>query len=145
MRGIALRLGNDDVDVGNIGSALDMSTISLTFYGTDPKGDNKFADTLIGISYLNSDIVNSDGSNTVTGERKGMQLYGSYNFRNTYNYDNLNYTPKIKFDFGGTHLDRYSEKGTDILTYRFQEQFIGHLMTTVGTSLDQSLNLITNL
>ena len=96
MRGIALRLGNDEVEIGNIGSALDMSAISLTFYGTDPKGDNKFADTLIGISYLNSDIVNSNGSGHVTGERKGMQLYGSYNFRNTYNYDNLNYTPKIK-------------------------------------------------
>ena len=40
MRGIALRLGSDDVDVGDLGSALDMSTISLTLYGTDPKGDN---------------------------------------------------------------------------------------------------------
>ena len=138
MRGIALRLGNDEVEVGNIGSALDMSAISLTLYGTDPKGDNKFADTLIGISYLNSDVVNSNGSGHVTGERKGMQLYGSYNYRDTYNYDNLNYTPKIKFDFGGTYLDRYSEKGTSHLTYKFHEQYIGHLMTTVGTSLDQS-------
>ena len=138
MRGIALRLGNDEVEVGNIGSALDMSAISLTFYGTDPKGDNKFADSLIGISYLNSDIVNSNGTGHVTGERKGMQLYGSYNFRNTYNYDNLNYTPKIKFDLGGTYLDKYSEKGTSHLTYKFHEQYIGHLMTTVGTSLDQS-------
>ncbi len=138
MRGIALRLGNDEVEVGNIGSALDMSAISLTLYGTDPKGDNKFADTLIGISYLNSDVVNSNGSGHVTGERKGMQLYGSYNFRNTYNYDSLNYTPKIKFDLGGTYLDRYSEKGTSHLTYKFHEQYIGHLMTTVGTSLDQS-------
>ena len=138
MRGIALRLGNDEVEVGNIGSALDMSAISLTLYGTDPKGDNKFADTLIGISYLNSDVVNSNGSGHVTGERKGMQLYGSYNYRDTYNYDNLNYTPKIKFDFGGTYLDRYSEKGTSHLIYKFHEQYIGHLMTTIGTSLDQS-------
>ena len=138
MRGIALRLGNDEVEIGNIGSALDMSTISLTLYGTDPKGDNKFADTLIGISYLNSDVVNSNGTGHVTGERKGMQLYGSYNFRNTYNYDNLNYTPKIKFDLGGTYLERYSEKGTSNNTFKFHEQYIGHLMTTVGTSLDQS-------
>ena len=138
MRGIALRLGNDEVEVGNIGSALDMSAVSLTLYGTDPKGDNKFADTLIGISYLNSDVVNSNGTGQVTGERKGMQLYGSYNFRNTYNYNSLNYTPKVKFDLGGTYLDKYSEKGTSHLTYKFHEQYIGHLMTTVGTSLDQS-------
>ena len=115
-----------------------MSTISLTVYGTNPKGDNKFSDTLVGISFLNSDTTNSDGSNTTTSERNGIQLYGSYNFRNTYNYDLLNYTPKIKFDFGGTHLEGYSEKGPDILTYRFQDQFIGHLMTTVGTSLDKN-------
>ena len=70
-------------------------------------------------------------------KEKVCKLYGSYNFRNTYNYDYLNYTPKIKFDFGGTHLDRYSEKGTSNLTYKFHEQYIGHLMTTVGTSLDQ--------
>ena len=138
MRGIALRLGSDDVDVGDLGSALDMSSISLTIYGTNPKGDNKFADTLVGISFLNSDTTNSDGSNTTTSERNGIQVYGSYNFRNTYNYDLLNYTPKIKFDFGGTHLEGYSEKGPDILTYRFQDQFIGHLMTTVGTSLDKN-------
>ena len=138
MRGIALRLGNDEVEIGNIGSALDMSAISLSFYGTDPKDENKFADTLIGISYLNSNIVNSNGLEHVTGERNGMQLYGSYNFRNTYNYDNLNYTPKVKFDFGGTYLDKYSEKGSSHLTYKFHEEYIGHLMTTVGTSLDQS-------
>ena len=141
MRGIAVRLGNDDVDVGDLGSALDMKTISFTFYGTTPKGDNKFADTLIGISYLNSDLINSNGSLSTTGERNGMQVYGSYNFRDTYNYNYLNYTPKIKFDFGGTHLESYSEKGKDNLTYRYQEQFIGHLMTTVGTSLDNSYEL----
>ena len=141
MRGIALRLGNDEVEIGNIGSALDMRAISLTFYGTDPKGDNKFADSLIGVSYLDSEIVNSDGSGNVTGERKGMQLYGSYNFRDTYNYDILNYTPKIKFDLGGTYLERYSEKGTSNNTFKYHEQFIGHLMTTVGTSLDQSYDL----
>ena len=141
MRGIALRLGNDEVEIGNIGSALDMRAISLTFYGTDPKGDNKFADSLIGVSYLDSEIVNSDGSGNVTGERKGMQLYGSYNFRDTYNHDILNYTPKIKFDLGGTYLERYSEKGTSNNTFKYHEQFIGHLMTTVGTSLDQSYDL----
>ena len=70
-----------------------------------------------------------------------MQIYGSYNFRNTYNYDLLNYTPKIKFDLGGTHLEGYTEKGPDILTYRFEDQFIGHLMTTVGTSLDKNFEL----
>ena len=37
MRGIALRFGTDDVDVGDLGSALDMSSFSLTFYESKPK------------------------------------------------------------------------------------------------------------
>ncbi|PDH17911.1 MAG: hypothetical protein CNB62_02205, partial [Pelagibacterales bacterium MED-G44] len=36
MRGIALRFGADDVDVGDLGSALDMSSFSLTFYESKP-------------------------------------------------------------------------------------------------------------
>ena len=38
MRGIALRFGSDDVDVGDLGSALDMSSFSLTFMKADLKG-----------------------------------------------------------------------------------------------------------
>ena len=37
MRGIALRFGTDDVDVGDLGSALDMNSFSLTFYETKSK------------------------------------------------------------------------------------------------------------
>ena len=40
MRGIALRFGADDVDVGSLGSAIDMNSFSLTFYETRPKGEN---------------------------------------------------------------------------------------------------------
>ena len=39
MRGIALRFGADDIDVGDLGSALDMSSFSLTFYKSKPKGE----------------------------------------------------------------------------------------------------------
>ena len=98
MRGIALRLGNDDIDIGNIGSALDMKSISFTFYETRPKGDNKFLDSLIGISLLNSELINSNGPSSTTGERDGQQIFGSLNFRNTFNGDKLNVTPKMKLN-----------------------------------------------
>ena len=51
MRGIALRLGNDEVEIGNIGSALDMSSFSLTFYESRPKGEQRFTDHLVGVSF----------------------------------------------------------------------------------------------
>ena len=79
MRGIAIRFGNDDVDVGSVGSALDMRSLSFTFYETKPKGNNKFLDNLAGLSLLKSDIVNSNGSSSNTGERDGVQLFGAIN------------------------------------------------------------------
>ena len=81
MRGIAFRLGNDDVDVGNLGSALDMSSFSLTFYESRPKGEKRFIDHLIGASFINSDLINNSGSISTIGERSGEQLYGSLSLR----------------------------------------------------------------
>ena len=37
MRGIAIRFENDDVDVGSVGSALDMRSLSFTFYKLNQK------------------------------------------------------------------------------------------------------------
>ena len=137
MRGIALRLGNDDIDVGNIGSALDMKSISFTFYETRPKGDNKFLDSLIGISFLNSELINSNGPSSTTGERDGQQIFGSLNFRNTFNGDKLNVTPKMKLDLGATRFSGYSEKGAEGLTLKFEDQYIGNVISSIGTSIDK--------
>ena len=111
MRGIAIRFGNDDVDVGSVGSALDMRSLSFTFYETKPKGNNKFLDNLAGLSLLKSDIVNSNGSSSNTGERDGVQLFGAINLRNTLIKENVNFTPKFKINYGLTHLSEYTEQG----------------------------------
>ena len=76
MRGIALRFGSDDVDVGDLGSALDMSSFSLTFYETRPRGENRFVDNLIGASFINSDLINNSGAVSTNGERSGEQDQG---------------------------------------------------------------------
>ena len=76
MRGIALRFGTDDVDVGDLGSALDMNSFSLTFYESKPRGEQRFTDNLIGLSFINSDLINNSGSVSTDGERYGEQLYG---------------------------------------------------------------------
>ena len=39
MFGIALRLGNDDIDIGSAGHELDTDTYSLSLYGTLPYND----------------------------------------------------------------------------------------------------------
>ena len=92
MRGIALRFGTDDVDVGDLGSALDMSSFSLTFYESKPRGEQRFTDHLIGLSFINSDLINNSGSTSTDGDRYGEQLYGSLSLRDTFSKNQLNFT-----------------------------------------------------
>ena len=138
MRGIALRFGADDVDVGDLGSALDMSSFSLTFYETKPKGQQRFVDKLIGLSFLNSNLINNSGSNSTDGERLGEQLYGSYSLRDTFSKNRFNFTPKLKINYGVTHLGAYTETGAVGLNLEYDDQYIGNFTSSVGTSLDNT-------
>ena len=142
MRGIALRFGADDVDVGDLGSALDMSSFSLTFYETKPKGEQRFVDKLIGLSFLNSNLINNSGSASSDGERFGEQVYGSYSLRDTLSKNRLNFTPKLKINYGITHLGSYTETGATGLNLRYSDQYIGNFTTSLGVSLDNTYDLI---
>jgi len=138
MRGIALRFGADDVDVGDLGSALDMSSFSLTFYESKPKGEQRFTDHLLGLSFLNSNLINNSGSSSTDGERYGEQLYGSLSLRDTFSKNRLNFTPKIKINYGITHLGAYTETGATGLNLKYNDQYIGNFTSSVGTSLDNT-------
>jgi uncharacterized protein YhjY with autotransporter beta-barrel domain len=138
MRGIALRFGADDVDVGDLGSALDMSSFSLTFYQSKPKGEQRFTDNLIGMSFINSDLINNSGSTSTDGERYGEQLYGSLSLRDTFSKNRLNFTPKLKINYGITHLAAYTETGATGLNLKYNDQYIGNFTSSVGTSLDNT-------
>ncbi len=141
MRGIALRFGSDDVDVGDLGSALNMSTFGLTFYETKPKGEERFTDHLLGLSFINSDLINNSGSTSTNGERSGEQMYGSFSLRDTLSKNNLNFTPKIKIDYGVTHFAEYTETGAAGLNLKFKDQYIGNFITSVGANIDKKFDL----
>ena len=138
MRGIALRFGTDDVDVGDLGSALDMNSFSLTFYESKPRGEQRFTDNLIGLSFINSDLINNSGSASTDGERYGEQLYGSLSLRDTFSRNRLNFTPKIKINYGITHLGAYKETGSEGLNLEYDDQYIGNFTSSLGTSLDNT-------
>ena len=65
-----------------------------------PKGEQRFTDHLIGISFINSDLINNSGSISSDGERYGEQLYGSLSLRDTFSKNQLNFTPKLKINYG---------------------------------------------
>ena len=138
MRGIALRFGTDDVDVGDLGSALDMNSFSLTFYETKPKGEQRFTDHLLGMSFINSNLINNSGSQSTNGDRYGEQLYGSLSLRDTFSKNRLNFTPKLKINYGITHLGAYKETGSEGLNLEYEDQYIGNFTSSVGTSLDNT-------
>ncbi len=141
MRGIALRFGSDDVDVGDLGSALDMSSFSLTFYESKPRGGDRFTDHLLGLSFINSDLLNNSGSISTDGERYGEQLYGSLSLRDTFSKNKFNFTPKIKINYGITHFGEYTETGAAGLNLKFEDQYIGNFTSSIGASLDNTYEL----
>ena len=138
MRGMALRFGTDDVDVGDLGSALNMNSFSLTFYSSKPKGEQRFTDNLLGMSFINSNLINNSGSASTDGERYGEQLYGSLSLRDTFSKNRLNFTPKLKINYGITHLGAYKETGSEGLNLEYEDQYIGNFTSSVGTSLDNT-------
>ena len=54
-----------------------------------PKGEQRFTDHLLGMSFINSNLINNSGSASTDGERYGEQLY-SLSLRDTF-------SNKIKF------------------------------------------------
>jgi len=134
MYGYALRFGRDEVEVGTSGTSLDTNSYSLSIYGTFPHEDTKFLNTVLGVSSLKTDHIRKNGSNTLTGERSGRQVFGSINFSTKYNKEKFNITPNARIDLGYTELSNYSEIGTDALTYDKQKIETG--MVSIGLRLD---------
>ena len=50
--GVVLRVGNNDVDVGTYGSAVDTDAISLSLYGSNSLDEDQFFDHVIGVLSL---------------------------------------------------------------------------------------------
>jgi len=139
MFGAALRLGNDDIDFGNVKDSLGIDAVSLTLYESRLLGEDKFIDSLIGIGTFKTDIVNAVGFSSTEGERDGTQVFGSFKIRETFKKDKLNFTPNIKIDLGFTSLSDYHEDGAANL--KFDRQNIGTIITSIGGAVDNSANL----
>ena len=139
--GVVLRVGNNDVDVGTYGSAVDTDAISLSLYGSNSLNEDQFLDHVIGVSLLNSDIVrkNSGNTNTQTGDRDGKQIFSSLKFGREFEYNDMNITPTGRMDGSFTHLNAYTESGNEAIKYNDQD--IVSLMTSFGMMVDRDVSL----
>ncbi len=136
--GYALRFGNDEVDIGSSGTSLDTESFSLSLYGTFPHDEERFTESIIGISTLKTDHVRVGGGNRRTGERDGAQVFGSINYVTKYKKNNFVVDPNIRIDLSYTELSKYREKGVAALVYNKQTVETGMVSTgfTISDILD---------
>ena len=139
--GVALRVGNTDVDVGTFGSKVDTNALSLSLYGINSLENSNFLKHVFGVSYLDSDIVRKYEGNTDinTGDREGKQVFGSLNFGREYENGDLIITPTGRIDGSYTALNGYTESGIAALSYNDQD--ISSLMASLGVLIDQDVDL----
>ena len=139
--GVAVRVGNTDVDVGTFGSAVDTNALSLSVYGINSLEDKNFLKHVFGVSYLDSDIVRKDegNTNTHTGDRDGKQVFGSLDIGREYEGSDLTVSSIGSIDGSYTALDSYTESGTNAISYNDQD--IKSLMASLGVLIDRDINL----
>ncbi|MDA7781622.1 autotransporter outer membrane beta-barrel domain-containing protein, partial [Candidatus Pelagibacter sp.] len=113
IKGLALRFGANDVDVGMGGSGIDTETFNLTYYSTTPiENDTKSEDMVIGFGKLDLDILTVLDGKHIKANRNGRQVYFTNKFKDEIKKDNFILIPSFQADVGHTILDGYTESGT---------------------------------
>jgi hypothetical protein len=113
IKGLAFRLGRNNVDVGSGGSNLDTDTYNITYYATSPiENDTKFLDSIIGFGKLKSNLLTVLDGKGLTANRSGHQIYGTIRIKDEIKKDNLTLIPSARFDIGHTILGSYEESGS---------------------------------
>ena len=121
IKGLAFRVGRNDVDVGTSGSNLDTDTYNLTYYATSPiKDDTKFLDTIVGIGKLSSNLLTVLDGKNLTADRNGGQLYGTIRIKDEIKKNNFTLIPSGRFDIGHTILGSYKESGIGAIDVKKQ-------------------------
>ena len=138
--GFSLRFGDDHVKVGSSKAYLDQNSYSFMFYNSINQNENKYVDSVIGISTLNIDQKRYFNSWN-QGQRNGKQFFGTVKLANS-NEKKQFYEKYVKITFGLTKLSEFTETGTDA-QIRFEKQTIHNLMTSSGLRL-QNINEFQN-
>ena len=118
--GYAFGFNKDDVDVGNVGTSVDVDAYNLSLYSEFPTAKDGFLETVIGLNTLDIDNIRKSESETLKGSRDGRQIFGSFNYLSTFTGKGLTVIPNLKIDFSRTTLSKYTESGTSPLTYAKQ-------------------------
>jgi hypothetical protein len=137
IKGLAFRMGNNNVDVGMGGSNIDTDTFNLTYYSTTPlENDTKSEDIVIGFGKLKYDILTVLDGKHIKASRDGRQVYFTNKLKDEIKKDNFILIPSFQADVGHTILDGYTESGTGAIKVKDQNIQTLKLRTTMGVVED---------
>ena len=109
--GAALRYGQGNThNKTSDGFKLDSESLTLNLYSTNQLDSKLNLNTLLGLSLLKIDQLNS--SDQVTGNRNGKQLFTAINMNSDSGYGEFNIRPTGGFMFGITSLSSYTDFNT---------------------------------
>ena len=109
--GAAIRYGQGNTyNKTSDGFKLDSETLTLNLYSTNQLDSKLNLNTLLGLSFLKIDQLNS--SDQVTGNRNGKQLFTAINMNSDSGYGEFNIRPTGGFMFGITSLSSYTDFNT---------------------------------
>ncbi|MDB9718397.1 autotransporter domain-containing protein [Candidatus Pelagibacter sp.] len=132
--GIAIRLEDEDTDVGQLGTKIKSDAKSATIYSSWHKNSSTFIDGLIGYGYIDNDLTRieqANTSNTLTGNRGVKQYFTSIKFNKIRDKDNLTSLLFGRFDYGLSKLESFSEIG-NIQALKFEEQNLKNKSISIG-------------
>ena len=117
IHGYTVTYTQDDVEVGSSGTSVDIDSYSFATYATFHKYGNRHLEGILGLSKLDLKNKRKSGSNTLTGDRVGKQIFGSIQYLSTFEKNKIDISPNIKVDLSYTTLTAYSETGTSPIKY----------------------------
>ncbi|MBA4732231.1 MAG: Ig-like domain-containing protein [Candidatus Thioglobus sp.] len=135
--GAAIRIENDDSDIGSSGSKLDTDSLSLSLYGTLPFSEKTYIDSTLGVSLLRTDLTRIHDSGTLTGTRKGEQVFSTILYGAEFENE-VTLSPYGRIDAGYTKLKGYSDSGK-VASINYNEQKIKTARASVGLLIDDEI------
>ena len=133
IKGLAFRIGNNNVDVGMGESNIDTDTFNLSYYSTTPlENDTKSEDIVIGFGKLKYNILTVLDGKHIKASRDGRQVYFTNKFKDEIKKDNFILIPSFQADVGHTILDGYTESGIGAIKVKDQNIQTLKLRTAMG-------------
>tara|TARA_B100000965_G_scaffold359293_2_gene339258 strand:+ start:18550 stop:22197 length:3648 start_codon:yes stop_codon:yes gene_type:complete len=137
--GIGITYGEDDINVGNIGSGIDSKNLSLSVYSSNHMRNLIPLETQIGVGRMNMDIKRIDNSITHKGNREVNMIFGSAKILGkTLIKDNFQVTPYGRLDLAHINFNKFSESGSS-LSLTFKDQFVNRKDVSVGLNIDNEI------